>query len=323
MSVSLEKYERKLIDLFGGDECASVLGGGEYRELCDEHKDHPFFNRARYKIERLKHWLEVTVGMRSTPRGQVEQALRCACSVGRGRPSERLVVYFKGLVGRAYRGSWSRAQREYFDTAAERLGHCNDYFLSFTNQPHLESAVKPLNRDYVLLIQYALGVGRREVLRSRENMVAHVLRHVFEDRGLRGFFFLDHVGDQSVLLDKLGSEIDRSLVFVQLLQREMFLRRDAGQNLCLWEYNRAIKSLGEDGHFAFVLAPGRGGGLPEDDLIGLDYFEWHRAVNEKDMVILERPRNRKDADKLLQLIYDRVAQDIKEHVKRVYEGVPE
>ena len=113
-----------------------------------------------------------------------------ASSVGRGRPSERLVVYFKGLVGRAYRGSWSRAQREYFDTAAERLGHCNDYFLSFTNQPHLESAVKPLNRDYVLLIQYALGVGRREVLRSRENMVAHVLRHVFEDRGLRGFFFL-------------------------------------------------------------------------------------------------------------------------------------
>ncbi len=226
----------QLIEIYGRQPLAAVQNDADYQQLCQSNDNNLLFHHQRHLVEDLKRKLEQTVEIQQSAQKRVKYALRLFQRLlGSEAQADEICVR---LTKRAYDAGWTATQRSYFDAATVRLRDSQDYFLSFT-QRHDEGASNPVNRRHRYLIQ---SYGIPDPKDSASNELALMLHRALHADELRGFFFPEHEDDSARVSEKLKKAMQRSLVFVQLVQNDMFSKRfPLDHNYCYAEYCDAMQ----------------------------------------------------------------------------------
>jgi hypothetical protein len=272
-----------LIKIYASHPTANVASDPEYVALCEANHDNAFFHKERHRVEALKTKLEGQVAIQQTRQKQVKYALRIfERLVGSENQLDEICLR---LIRGAYYPDWTEKQRSYFDKISEILETCEDYFLSFTQRNSGGGMGNPINGIHRYLIQsYGLPDPKDSASNELARMLDLVLRTSRYD--FRGFFFPAHEDDSAQVNQKLKNALERSLVFIQLVQNEMFSTHyDSGKNYCYQEYSMAC---GLQKKMIYLFANGQ----HPDDLIPEDaaHFEldsWYQYVLGADCVAFD------------------------------------
>jgi hypothetical protein len=124
--------------------------------------------------------------------------------------------------------------------AAEMILHWNDYFVSYTRR-----GGAAFNREFNKLLQAHFARRFDEAELSTHNLVALMTHEQLGKEDLRGFFDSSRLRDGDAIGDEIRHQLERTFVFVQLIQRESLKLPDAGTN---WSFD-------EFTHFRQVAGP--------------------------------------------------------------------
>jgi len=272
---------KKLIEIYARQPADQVTGDPEFAELYAEHPkvDDPF-HAQHQRVKKIKRRLEKEVGIQGSPHSQVKFALRYFHGLlGGTNDEDRICV---GLTKLAYYPNWISEQKTYFDETCTRMRTKVDYFLSFT-QRNRSGAGNPINGYHRHLIQV---VGQlADPLMSVDNQFAKMLDNLLK-RKFTGFFFPTTEGESNVVKKNLAERMSQSLVFIQLVQNEMFVKAYAGQpNFCHEEY---LQAIAENKKVILLFADGeyRQDLLPDFDVLP-DLDEWYEYVFERDALFMK------------------------------------
>ena len=228
-----------LIGIYGRQPADRVPEDPEYQALCKVNDSKTLFHYERRRVETIRRRLEGVLDQQETRQKQVKNALKIFDWLLAPDNNQEDEIC-RRLVRADWYQEWTQQQQAHFDATVETLRNGLDYFLSFT-QRNSVGAGNPVNAFHRYLIQ---SYGLEDPNSSPKNELAKAV-----DRALRisrykfrGFFFPMHEDDSTEVTAKLRLAMDRALVFIQIVQNEMF---DKGsykdtENYCFDEYTMAV-----------------------------------------------------------------------------------
>jgi hypothetical protein len=185
---------------------------------------------------------------------------------------------FYDLLVAIYGTKWSAERTAYLDKALAAVGLQRDYFLSFTTRHHRDVSVNPINKRYEFFIRKVLKDRFGNVNEEKDNLFARAIHEIFSQKA-RGYYFSKSEDDASIVDDELKRELNQSMVFVQIVQSEMFELIE--KNYCYLEWEWAREHFGNDESCILYI-------LGEDDRDWLDilvpddtYSKWDSHVKAK------------------------------------------
>jgi hypothetical protein len=272
-----------LIAIYGRQSADQVPRDPQYDSLCKQNDGNLLFHYERLRVERLRRKLEKSLNMQQTRQSQLKSALKIFEHelAPDNNQEDEIVVR---LVHAAWYPNWTPAQQQYFDDTIETLGDGLDYFLSFTLRNPV-GGPNPVNTFHRYFIEsYGLDPSR-----SANNELAKALDRALQSSKykFRGFYFPAHEDDSQLVSKKLAEAIDRALVFIQIVQNDMFSKRfKADENYCFDEYTMASAQQKKS---IYLFADGQ---HPADMIPLVDTFprfsNWYQLIEQTDCVALAR-----------------------------------
>lgn len=279
-------YLDDLIELYGRRPAAKVADDPKYDALCKAHDGNSLFHYARQRVERIREKLDLQVGKQETGQMQVKNALKLFEQL-RVPDEKQEDEICRRLVLAAWYPFWRDVQKAHFDQTVKTLRKDLDYFLSFTQRNSVGGS-NPVNAYHRYLIQ---SYGVDDPYTCPLNELAKAINRGLQASKykLRGFFFPAHEDDSQNVSKKLQDAMDSALVFIQLVQNEMFSKDKkykAEENYCFDEYNMAID---RHKHTIYLFVDGK----HPDDMIPEEktysrFESWFQVIKATDCVALAR-----------------------------------
>ena len=321
----MSNYKDDLVDIYASYPLSEIKNSSKYLNLCEHHNEDPQFHRFREKIEKIKRYLERTVEIQSSEKGQVSESLIMIYRV-MGDKNEEILSYCRMLINKAYIKKCSPKRVDYFETISDILTTTEyDYFLSFTRRKRSVGGYNPVNKNYEYFIKDTLG-GRwfKDKERIEKNLLARSIHQILTDSGYNGFFYPEHIGDNQPVDPKVERACKNSHVFIQLIQDITFDKPNV-ENYCFKEYNY-VKDVFSEEQNLFVLAEVSYEKFIYRSPVCLDYLDWYNHIKGKDIVILEFTTTRKQKDidllKIKTKIEENICNKIKGYKDHLIENVP-
>ena len=183
-------------------------------------------------------------------------------------------------------------------------------------------ALKILNRTKVL--------GRKFVktANTKDNLLAKAIHAFLKREGgkfnLIGFFYPQQERDNQKVSEKLNSACEHCFVFIQLVQNIIFDYEE--KNYCYLEYSKYCETHSSNKYFIFLL-DGPHDNLKESDYIHPEYDEWHKEIDHRDAISLERIEDKKSSDQqipnLLRSLRKNLVEKINQIKWKIIEDVPD
>ncbi len=312
----------ELIEIYGGREAKDVSKDQNYVRICQENDGNPIFHAERFRIENIKRKLEKEAGIQKTRQKQVKFALRFFHRLVGSKDDEDEVC--RRLTLASYYPQWTDKQKLYFDETCVLVKKKLDYFLSFT-QRNRSGAGNPINSYHRYLIQ---SIGLPDPKDSQENELARMLDRLLQISRyqFRGFFFPAHEGDSQQATEKFLKALDNSMVFIQIVQNEMFSKHYQHQNrpnYCYIEYKQAIEKKKE---MIFIFADGQHPQdlIPEEDA-QFEFDDWYELILGADCVHMEPTRiadERSNIPDSIDKLKKRLVEAVQRHRETLWEGAP-
>ena len=319
----MSNYKDELVDIYASYALSEIKNSLEYVNLCEQHNEDPQFHWFREKIEKIKQYLERTVEIQSSEKGQVSEALITIYRV-MGDKDEEILSYCRMLINNAYEKKWSPKRVDYFETIRDILTTTEyDYFLSFTRRKRSSGGYNPVNNNYEHFIKAILGKSWFEDKEKIEkNLLARSIHQILTDSGYKGFFYPDRIGDNQPVDAKVERACKNSHIFIQVIQDIMFVKPNV-ENYSFKEYNYVKDNFSKE-QILFVLAEESYEKFKSMPPVCLDYLDWYDHIIKKDLVILEftKTRKQKDIDLLKKKIEDKICDKIREYKNHLIENVP-
>ena len=292
----------------------------DYIKLCHENNGRFGFDTEREKVEKIKLFLEKTVGKQSSPRNQVIEAL---ILLNRMKTEEEKNICY-ALIIKGYSNQWKQSQLAHFNKYDDALRKNYDYFLSFTDRNLTPGYDNYINVKYKYLIKSLLGQEFKKA-NQKDNLLALAIHYLLKSSGnKKGFFYPQKQGDSQEVEEKLKSACENCFVFIQLIQNIMFTSCNE-TNYCYFEYCHARQCLAGKKGFIFLLAE-----KSHDSLkaihhdVYFEYDEWYCDILRRDNIILEPTEkyNQKHISKLLDIIRKNLVDKIDKIKWSIIEDVP-
>lgn len=319
----MSNYKDDLVDIYASCPLSGIKNSSKYLNLCEHHNEDPQFHRFREKIEKIKQYLERTVEIQSSEKGQVSESLIMICRVMEDK-DEELLSYCRMLINNTYKKKWSPKRVDYFETIRDILTTTDyDYFLSFTRRKRSSGGYNPVNNNYEHFIKAILG---RHWFKDKEkiekNLLARSIHQILTDSGYNGFFYPEHIGDNQPVDPKVERACKNSHIFIQLIQDIMFDKPNV-ENYSFKEYNYVKDTFSEE-QILFLLAEDSRKKFCARSLVCLDYLGWYKHILRKDIVILKFTTTwkQKNIDSLKKEIEEKIGNKIKEYKDHLIENVP-
>jgi hypothetical protein len=308
----------ELIEIYGRRQTDDVASDQDYVRLCKKNDGDSFFHADRLRIELIKRKLESQVGIQKTRQHQVKFALKLFHRLVGSKVQEDHICNRLTLL--SYYPKWTDKQKAYFDEKCALISTKLDYFLSFT-QRNQSVAGNPINSYHRYLIQ---SLGLRDPKDDATNELARMLDVLLRIHQYRGFFFPAHEGDSQQATQKFLKALDNSVVFIQLVQNEMFSKRYVDRpNYCFQEYTRAVDTRKK---MIFIFADGQHPQdlIPEEDVL-LDLDAWYQFVLGADCIYMQSTRIAEQSASI-QVSHDKLKERLLEGVhsfrQALWEGAP-
>jgi len=308
----------ELIEIYARRQADDVASDLRYVSLCRANDADNVFHASRRRVEMIKRTLEEQVGIQQTYQKQVKYALKLFYRlVGSEDQQDEICLR---ITRQSYYPRWTDRQKAYFDETSALLKTSLDYFLSFT-QRNQTGAGNPINGAHLHLIQ---SMGLLDPLSSAQNELAHMLDIFLRNNNFRGFYFPTHEDNSQQVDQKIDESLDNCIVFIQLIQNEMFSKHYGGwPNYCFREY---LQAVAKSKHMIFLFADGQ---HPDDlipeEAVKFDLNAWHRFVRDADCVDL-KPTLIAEQSASIQVNRDKLKERLVEGVqkfrKALWEGVP-
>ena len=320
----MSNYKDDLVDIYASYPLSEIKNSSKYLNLCEHHNEDPQFHRFREKIEKIKRYLERTVEIQSSEKGQVSESLIMIYRV-MGDKNEEILSYCRMLINKAYIKKCSPKRVDYFETISDILTTTEyDYFLSFTRRNTQPDEYNIVNQHYKYFIADTLGrhsLKKEEMIKT--NLLARSIHHLLRTRHT-GFFYPDDIGDNKLVDPKVERACKNSLLFIQLIQNIMFVKPDV-ENYCFKEYNYVIGSFSE-AQIIFVLAEGPYETLYKWENVCFDYQKWRKHVSRKNSVILRftttSKKKEEDIESIKKEIEKNIDKKIDEYKNSLFKNVP-
>src|SRR5215210_1667447 len=313
----MTNLQRRLVDLYAAELVDKVHATAAYQELCREYEGDRAFDGEREMIENLRVQVDDWVGKRLSYREQVEFGLRLLSKLPKSpKPDQELC---RELILWSYGQRWESAHREYFERKSLFIAKATDYFLSFTNRNPGKPNLNQINRNHQFFIIDALGQEAYEQAdRSEQNLVAKSIHHLLGNRRLEGFYYPQHLGDNTEIEAKLKDNCARAFAFVQLVQDEIFRYFNGARNWCHFEYGVARDTGAERILFVQIDQEIRSAG------IALQFEPWFQGFVKQDPLKLSWTRWQDPVviDENYAKIRERLATQIDLSIERIYTEIP-
>jgi hypothetical protein len=319
----MSNYKNDLVDICASCPLSEIKNSSKYLNLCEQHKEETPFHRFREEIERIKRYLEITVEIQSSEKGQVSESLTMIRRVMWDKNKE-ILSYCRELIIKAYSKSWNQEQLDYFERISYILTTTGyDYFLSFTRRKRSSDGYNPVNNNYEHFIKAILGKNQfTHKERIEKNLLAKSIHQILRDSGYNGFFYPEHIGDNQLVDLKVELACKNAHTFIQLIQDIMLDKTDV-ENYCLKEYNYVKDTISEE-QILFILAEDSREKIVSRSPVCLDYLDWYNHIKGKDIVILKFTTTRKptEIDLLKKEIVENICNKIREYKNHLINNVP-
>ena len=269
-----------LIQIYASKPSDEVGADPSFGRLCEENDKDNVFHATRNRVEGIKRELEDRTGIQRSYQKQARYALEFYSQLS-GSEDEEDEICLR-IVRLAYFPKWTDKQKKYFDEVCTTIQQKSDYFLSFTQRNPI-NAGNPINSYHRHLI---MNFGFDDPQSNPANEFARMLDGLLKDPkfGLRGFFYPEHEDNSAEVIKKLSDNIDQCLVFIQVVQNEMFSKKyDRKKNYCFMEYTWAANKKKK---MILVFADGK---YPTDLIVqgAVDYAfnGWYKFVADLDPVM--------------------------------------
>jgi hypothetical protein len=309
-----------LIDIYAANRTDDVGADARFVKLCKDNDSDNVFHATRNRIERVKRQLEEQAAIQKTYRKQAKLALKLYHQLIGSEDQEDVICL--RLVHLAYFPKWSDKQKAYFDKTCLKIQEKSDYFLSFT-QRNPPGASNPVNLYHRHLI---LSHGNGDPKDSSRNELAGMLNGLLRTSKyqFRGFFYPEHEDNSAKVIKKLRDGIDECLVFVQLVQNEMFSKSyDAEENYCFMEYTEAVN---QQKKMILLFADGKyPSDLITDESVQFDLGSWHKFIKQTDCLDLAPTRVAEESANIqpnLEKLKLRLVEEMYGVRLSLWEGVP-
>ncbi|HYJ84591.1 MAG TPA: hypothetical protein VEW46_00880 [Pyrinomonadaceae bacterium] len=308
-----------LIQIYATNPADNVAADPYFVKLCEDNDGDNIFHATRNRIERVKRELEVAGELR-TYRCQAQLALELYHQLV-GSENQEDVIFLR-IVRIAYLPKWTDKQKIYFDDACTTIATKLDYFLSFTQRNPVKGG-NSVNSYHRHLIQ---SIGLPDPKDSAKNELAKMLDVVLRTSRyqLRGFFFPEHEDDSTEVKKKLTDAMDKSLVFIQLVQNEMFRKSyQPDENYCFIEYSQAV---GKNKGMILLFADGE---HPADLItkvaVRFELLDWYKRIGGDDCLDLGPTRVAEEAINIkpnLEKLKEKLIEKVNDTRVALWEGVP-
>jgi hypothetical protein len=228
----------QLLDFHAAYTYEELRTNSAYQALLAAHEGTEPFETLRARIVKVNAGFEGGLRNADGAPGQVIAALTTALQYIRRREWREMC---RDLAHRRWDQAWSPAQLAYFDAALEKLGDSDDVFLSYTNyNPSAPDGMNAVNIRYQELITTGGGLLVERPHGVHRNLVAKMLKNKLSEGHLQVFYWEQDQDPSAVVEARLRTKVDGALVFLQLIQSQLF-ERDPAQtpNYCLLEYEAA------------------------------------------------------------------------------------
>jgi hypothetical protein len=315
---------QSLIEIYARCKSTSVQNDPAFVALDQQNSDSPTRSRVFHeqvaRVERIKRGLEDIVDIQTTYQGEVKLSLQKFQQLADSSDQEDEICL--RLIRLTYYPNWTPKQTAFFDKMVEAIKKGHDYFLSFT-QRRPPGGGNPLNSDQRYLIQ---SFGLADPQGKDENELARMLDRLLRisKYGFRGFFYPMHENDSQQVKKKLNDAMNNSLVFIQLVQNEMFSKQyPIDPNYCFDEYSGACS---EQKKMVLIFANGlHPGDMIIKTAVQSKFNAWYDYMHGADCVDLQPTRISEQAmniqtnrDKLTKGVVEK----LQELRKEILESVP-
>lgn len=320
----MRDYKIDLVDICASGPLSEIKNSSKYRNLCEQYNEPHPFHRFREKIGQIKQYLERTVEIQESERGQVTESLITICRVMADNDKE-ILKYCRMLIIKTYKKRWSPKQLAYFKKISDILTtRDHDYFLSFTRRKQSPDGYNPVNNNYEYFIKAILGKHQfTDKERIEKNLLAKSIHQILRDSGYNGFFYPEQTGDNQPVDQKVEHACKNTHIFIQLIQNVMFDKQKRVENYCFKEYNYVKDTFLEE-QILFVLAEDSRERFISSPHVCLDYLDWYDNIKRNDIVILKFTTTwrQRDINLLKKEIEDKIGNKIKEYKDHLIENVP-
>jgi hypothetical protein len=265
----------ELIEIYATVPADKVRQNARFVTLRQLNDADEIFHSHHLLVEGQRRLLENTVAAQKTWQKEVKFALKAFQQLLNPQDKDDLrPEIFLRLVRRAYYPGWTAKQQSYFDAIIDHIRNKQDYFLSFT-QRKVGDGSNPINSLQRYLIQtYGIPDPKDE----KENKLALMLHRALASHQFRGFFYPEYTGDTLQVAQKLKEGMDQSLVFIQLVQNEMFSKQYPAQpNYCADEY---LDAAHQKKQMIYLFA---NGAYPADLIldynVNFDFNPWYQFIH--------------------------------------------
>jgi hypothetical protein len=211
-----------------------------------------------------------------------QEQLREAINMLRGyRDPERAVNrdLFYDLLVAIYGPQWGAPRMDYLKEVLSAVRLPRDYFLSFTTRHSSQIVVNPINSRYLYFIKKVLRDRFKTVDEENHNLFARAIHEIFSEKAERGYYFPKSEDDTSIVDEELKKELNQSMVFVQIVQQEVFTL--IKKNYCFLEWGWARHHFGSDERRVLYILGEEDRDLLENYVPDATYNDWHLHVKAK------------------------------------------
>jgi hypothetical protein len=268
-------YRRQLIDLYAKHQASAVTSKLEYEQLHAKYGQETEFLGLRDQLDKIKIGVEERIETAASQQEQLREAIRM---LRQYRKHEGKRDLFYGLVVAMYATRWGAERMAYLEKALAAVRLPRDYFLSFTTRRSGNADISPINARYIHFIKRILPTTFKTANKQKENLFASAINQIFSEKAV-GYFFPKSDDDTSIVVNELQKEVNQCMVFVQILQSELFQYTE-GTNYCFLEWGWAKDRFGDDeDHILYISGEADRDWLdfPADD----PYDDWHSHAKSK------------------------------------------
>ncbi|HWN44086.1 MAG TPA: hypothetical protein VNW71_17815 [Thermoanaerobaculia bacterium] len=311
----MTELQKRLVQLYANGPVDKVHELAAYQQLCRKHENDNAFDGERETIENLRVMIDDWIGKQKSYRDQIEIGLRLIQKLS--KPEQKEIC--RELTLHSYGERWSGEQRAYFENKSLFITGASDYFLSFTNRNPNRPNLNLINRNHQFFIIDVLGQEAYDRAdRSARNLVAEAIHDLLRSRRLTGFFYPEHLGDNTQIEVKLRDNCTRAFAFVQLVQEEIFRFSHQSKNWCHFEYAVAQETGADRILFVQLDEEIRKQGISHE------FETWFQGFTKQDALKLRWTRWHEPAaiDENFEKVSRKLTEQIDRSIERVYSGIP-
>lgn len=308
---------KRLLELYSKGPIEKAHASDAYQELLNEHEGDRPFDGERNLIQELRSLVDLHLGNKEFYRLQIEFALRL---LRRLDTRERKETCRTLILMSEYAKRWEAIPLRYFEQSSLVLIEAVDYFLSFTSRNPSKPNQNEVNRLHKHFIIDSIGQRAYDQADlSERNLVAEAVHYHLGNRLFQGFYFPNHVGDNTVVEEKIRTNCIKALAFVQLMQAAIFSNKPGSQNWCFFEYDLVRKKDADRILFVQIEEGIRA------DKIEIAFDEWYKTFAAvKDPLRLDETRwdGPEAIDGNRKKIREKLVEQIERAENRIYLEIP-